>query len=191
MLYPDNPKHEKAINYIDPLDNSLYIKHVAKYDEKGNLKNKEHYHCILKYDQPYWLSTLLNELQLDEEDAHLFHSYRDFKRGNKPKYRSLNEYINYLDHVMEDDKEDKYTINDFYGGLKNLAVSIIDNRDKESYLILAEMIEFIQKYYLDHFSECLTWQFRDYYKLCCDNGYGSLFYREWYKMRDILRAYIN
>ena len=37
MLYPDNPKHESAINYMDPLDNSLYIKHIAKYDDKGNL----------------------------------------------------------------------------------------------------------------------------------------------------------
>ena len=40
MLYPDNPKHEKVVDYLDLIDNSLYIKHIAKYDENGNELNK-------------------------------------------------------------------------------------------------------------------------------------------------------
>lgn len=191
MLYPDNPAHENAVNYLDHLDNSLYIKHIAKYKDDGEVKNKEHYHCILKFDRPYWLSTLISDLGLTDEDAHLFHSYTDFKIGSKNRFNSLNQYIDYLDHMQDDRKEDKYSIEDFHGGLVSLAAEVINNRDKERYTIFLEMCEFIENYKLDHFEETHTYNFMQWYKLCCKHGYGSLFYKEWYKMRDILRAYIN
>ena len=134
MLYPDNDKHLNAINYIDLLDNSLYIKHIAKFDENNELINKEHYHCILKFDSPTWLSSIIKDLNLSDDDAHLFHSYKDFKgKNSKPRYKSLDEYINYLDH-METNKPDKYVIDDFKGGLVSLAQRIINNRETEKYL---------------------------------------------------------
>lgn len=191
MLYPDNQKHMNVINYIDPLDNSLYIRHVAKYDEKGEMINKEHFHCILKYDSPVWLSKVLSDLDLDDEDAHLFHSYTDFKIGRKNRFKSLNDYINYLDHVLEEDKPDKYSPDDFFGGLKSLALSIIASRDKEKYIIFRELCDFIKSYRLDHFPESIMYSFDDWFDICCKNGYGDIFYKEWFKMRDILRAYIN
>lgn len=191
MLYPDNPVHMNAINYLDIQPNSLLIKHVKKLNEDGSIKNKEHYHCVLKFDNPYWLSTLLNDLGLSEDDAHLFHSYTDFKIGNKNKFKSLDNYVDYLDHQLNDSKEDKYSPDDFSGGLKKWALSIINNREKEKFNQLVDLSEFIREYNIDHFMECRSWSFQDWFKLCCDNGYGSLFYREWYKMRDILRAYIN
>ena len=92
MLYPDNPDHERAINCLDIWDNALYIKHIAKYNEDGSIKNKEHYHCVVKNDlnQGIYLSTLLKDLNLPESDAHLFHSYTDFKVGNKNRFKSFN-----------------------------------------------------------------------------------------------------
>lgn len=191
MLYPDNALHEKAINYLEYLDNSLYIKHIAKFNEDGSIKNKEHYHCVMKFDTPYYLSVLLQNLGLPEEDAHLFHSYQDFKQGKKNRFKSLNEYIDYLDHQKEVDKEDKYTLDDFHGGLKSLAAKILNSRDIEKYLALNEVNKFIKSYYLDHFGDCLTYTFNDWFNICIENGYGDIFYREWYRMRDLLRAYIS
>lgn len=190
MLYPDNPNHKQAVNYLDLLTNSLYIRHIAKYDEEGNQLNKEHYHCVLKYENPMWLSSILKELGLSEEDSHLFHSYSDFKIGKKNRFKSLNDYIDYLDHQKQDDKPDKYSPDDFKGGLKSLALQIINDRDKEKYVLLAELCDFIRTYNLNHFNDTRTFTFTDWFKVCCDHGYGVLFYREWYKMRDILKAYI-
>lgn len=191
MLYPDNPKHEKAVDYLDLLDNSLYIKHIAKYDEDKNLLNKEHYHCILKYDVGQWLSKILSDLNLDNEDEHLFHSFTDFKIGKKNKFKSLNDYISYLDHMMDDNKPDKYSIDDFHGGLKSLAAKVILNRSEDKSQALLDLCNFIRDYNLNHFEDCRSFQFTDWYKLACNEGYGDLFYREWYKMRDILKPYIN
>lgn len=190
MLYPDNPAHEKAINYLDVLDNSLYIKHIAKYNDDGSVKNKEHYHCVLRYEKGYWLSKLLSDLDLPEEDDHLFHSYKDFKRGKRQKYKSLEEYVSYLDHQFEDDKPDKYTISDFHGGLKAWATSIFSSRELDKPSRLLEMCNFVREYNLNNFPDTRLWSFQDWYKLCCDNGYAADFYREWYKMRDVLAPYI-
>ena len=191
MLYPDNPLHEQAVNYLDHLNESLYIKHIAKYDDEGNLINKEHYHCVLKLDDPMWLSTLLKELNLPNEDSHLFHSYRDFKKGRKPRFKSLDDYIDYLDHQKETDKPDKYSIEDFHGGLKSLAAKIINLREVDKYLQLNDLSKFVKNYYLDHFLERSIYTFNDWFEICIDNGYGEIFYNEWYRMRDLLRAYIN
>lgn len=191
MLYPDNDLHCQAIQYLDNVDNSLYIKHIEKKDEKGNILNKEHWHCVLRFDQPYWLSKLLLDLGLPEEDAHLFHSYRDFMIGKKQRFKSLNDYISYLDHMLEVNKPDKYSPDDFCGGLKKIALDIIASREQDHYLNLLDLIHFIRSYNLDHWVDCRYYTFSDWYNLCCKNGYGYLFYREWYKMRDILKPYIH
>ena len=191
MLYPDNEKHFNAINYLDMLPNSLLIKHIAKYDDKGEIVNKEHYHCVLKYDNPTWLSTIINDLSLSDEDSHLFHSYTDFKIGKKQKFKSLENYVDYLDHELNDDKPDKYGPDDFSGGLKKWALSIINNREREKYNQFMDLCEFIREYNLKNFMDTRTFTFQDWFKVCVDAGYGSLFYKEWYKMRDILKPYIT
>lgn len=190
MLYPDNPKHCAAINYIDLLDNAVYIQHVEKKSEEGNLINKAHWHCVMKFDPSIWLSKLLKDLGLDEEDAHLFHSYTDFKIGKKQRFRSLNEYYDYLDHIKDDSKPDKYSPNDFHGGLKKEVLKVINSRELNNSLALLDLSDFIRNYQLDHFTDTRFWSFTDWYKLCYENGYGDTFYKEWFKMRDILSAYI-
>ena len=190
MLYPDNPKHCDAINYIDLLDNAVYIKHIEKKDEEGNLINKAHWHCVMKFDPSIWLSKLLKDLGLDEEDAHLFHSYTDFKIGKKQRFRSLNEYYDYLDHIKDDSKPDKYFPDDFHGGLKREVLKVINSRELNNSLALLDLSDFIRNYQLDHFTDTRFWNFTDWYKLCYENGYGDTFYKEWFKMRDILSAYI-
>lgn len=190
ILYPDNPKHSAAIDVIDLLPNSLYIKHLAMSDEEGNHAHKEHFHCLLRYDQPYWLSKLLGDLGLDEEDAHLFHSYRDFKIGNRFRFKTLNDYVLYLDHMDDDAKEDKYTPDDFHGSLRSWALEILASRDKDNYEMFYDMCDFIRSYHLDHFMDARTYTFNDWFKICIDHGYGKLFYNNWFKMRDILRPYM-
>lgn len=191
MLYPDNPLHEKAINYIDLLDNSLYVKHIEKKLDDGTLLNKEHYHCVLRFDNPYWLSKLLDDLGLPSDDSHLFHSYKDFKdKNNKQKFKRLEDYVLYLDHMDNDDKPDKYDITDFHGGLVNWASSVFNSREKENYAVLSDLVEFIKKYNLEHFPDSMRFTFGDWFKISIENGYGSVFYKEWYKMRDILKSYL-
>lgn len=191
MLYPDNPKHLKALDYLDIVDNALFIKHIEKKNDDGSIINKEHYHCVMKFDNGYWLSSLLKDLGLSKEDEHLFHSYTDFKSGKKQRYKSLDDYVDYLDHQMDDSKPDKYDPDDFHGGLKSWALNIISRRGEDRYFRLLDLDQFIRKYNLEHFNECRTFSFNDWFKLCCDNGYGDLFYKEWYKMRDLLKAYIT
>ena len=191
MLYPDNDKHKDAIIKLLVADNSLLIKHIEKKDDNGEVLNKAHYHCILKYDNPYWLSKVIQDLGLSDEDAHLFHSYRDFKRGGHNQFKTLDDYVLYLDHVDNDDKPDKYTIDDFLGGLKNWASEIIGNRDKEDYLKFADLCKFIKEYHLETFPESAHLTFIDWYKICIDKGFGRLFYKNWFKMRDVLRPYLN
>ena len=191
MLYPDNEKHKDAIVKLLVADNSLLIKHIEKKNENGEILNKAHYHCILKYDNPYWLSKILSDLGLSDEDAHLFHSYRDFKRGGHNQFKTLDDYVLYLDHVDNDDKPDKYDITDFHGGLKGWAASVISRREKENYMIFFEMIEFIKQYNIDNFPDSMRMNFDDWYKICIKAGYGQVFYKEWYKMRDVLRPYLS
>ena len=190
MLYPDNPAHQKAIDYIDLLDNSLYIKHIAKYDEKGDIKNKEHYHCILRFDSPYWLSKVLSDLNLSEEDSHLFHSYKDFMSGKYQRFKSLNDYVDYLDHMLDPKKPDKYSLEDFRGGLVSWAKEVILSREFNKAEMLIKVNDFIRNYNLDHFVETRYFSMGDWLKVCNEAGYGDLFYKEWYKMRDLLSPYI-
>lgn len=190
ILYPDNPKHLKALDILHLMPNSLYIKHIAKTDEEGDQQNKEHYHCLLRYDNGYWLSKLLKDLGLDDEDEHLFHSYRDFKKGSSYRFKTLNDYVLYLDHMDDETKEDKYSPDDFMGGLRSWALEVLASRDKESYELFFDMCDFIRQYNLEHFMDIRNYTFNDWFRICIDHGYGKLFYNNWFKMRDILRPYM-
>lgn len=113
MLYPDNENHVKAVEIINKMENGLSIQHISKTDDEGNIINKAHWHCVIKFSSPYWLSKLLSDLGLTDSDSHLFKSYKDFKIKGKQQFKSIEDYISYLDHNLNDDKPDKYTIDDF------------------------------------------------------------------------------
>lgn len=192
MLYPDNQKHSLAVDYLDLLENSLYVKHIEKKDNNGDIINKEHWHCVLRFDNPYWLSKLLSDLGLDESDSHLFHSYSDFKDSKGRKvFKSIEDYILYLDHQDNPDKPDKYTIDDFHGGLVNWARGILSRSDDANYIKFLDCCMFIRNYNLENFFDCQRFTFLDWYNICYKNGYGSVFYSNWYRMRDILNPYLN
>lgn len=179
ILYTDNQTHINAIDIIKKMDNALCIKHIAKGD------NKEHYHCVIKFETPYWLKSLIRDLELNyDNDAHLFHSYTDFN------FKSLNDYINYLDHAQTD-KEDKYNLTDFEGGLRYLAEKVINDRGKENYLKFLDMIDFIQSYNNKYWQDTRNWSINDWFRLLAKNGYGNIAYANWYKMRDVLKPYIT
>lgn len=191
MLYPDNESHRKAVEVINSMENGLSIQHVEKKDEEGNIINKSHFHCVIRFSSPYWLSKLLSDLGLSDSDSHLFKSYKDFKIKNKSQFRSIEDYISYLDHVLNDDKPDKYSIDDFKGGLKSLAAQIINSRELENYQSFLTLCEWIREYNLDNFTETRFFGFKDWFRVCSDHGYGKIFYKEWYKLRDVLKDYIN
>lgn len=182
ILYPDNESHLQAINKLIDLPNSLLIKHIAKD------KTKEHYHCILYNDSPQWTSTICNSLGLGEQDYHFFRSIRDeeFKR-----FKTIDDYIIYLTHIFEADKDDKYDINDFVGGRVDHAAEVLKSVDKSKYELFLDLALFIREYNLDNLMDTRTFTFTDWYQVCCKAGYGKLFYDNWYKVRDILKPYLN
>lgn len=185
ILYPDNDKHLKAIDILKNENNSLLIKHIEeKTDSTGNL-HKEHYHCILWFDNPSWISSICNHLGLDDTDYHLFKSIKEFKR-----FKNIDDYIIYLTHVFENNKPDKYDIDDFIGGRVDYAKQVLSNFDKPDYIRLYELTLFIKQYNIDNFIDTRMFSFSDWFKVAIDNGYGDVFYKQWYKMRDILKPYI-
>lgn len=187
LLYPDNEKHLNALEQLKSFENSLLIDHKELKDEKGELIHKDHWHCILWHNNPVWVSTVCNSLGLSEEDYHLFRSIRDpmFKR-----FKTIDDYIVYLTHIFEDNKIDKYSIDDFIGGRVEYAREVLNKIDKSKAEIFLDLVDFCQRYSADHIFELRSFTFGDWYRLCCENGYGKIFYENWYKMRDILKAYL-
>lgn len=188
VLYPDNESHCFAVDNLKNMHNSLCIKHNEVHIDDIGVEHKAHWHCILWFENGTWVSTVCKELGLSDQDYHLFRSIRDkqFKR-----FKTVDDYIIYLTHIYEDSKPDKYEINDFFGGRVDYAKEVLSRVDKNTYELFLELARFVRQYNIDHIFETRTWSFTDWYELCCQEGYGLLFFQNWYKMRDILRPYIN
>lgn len=189
MLYPrDNPKHEAAINLLS-LGEYQYIMldHIPIIDEDGNVIKKAHTHCILFFDNPMWLSTLLNYLKLDESDSHLFKSLVDFKTGKHRKFNTIDNYIDYMTHKDNKDKPDKYSYEDFLTNCPDKvykALNSVDMRPAES---LFYLIEFMEKKIQEDEKNRYN-SIKDWFKLLSINGYGDSAYRNWSKIKDMIRS---
>lgn len=189
VLYPlDNKKHEDAINYISLGEYEyIMIDHIPIIDENDNLIKKGHTHCIMFFDNPVWLSTLLTRLKLDEEDAHLFHSLVDFKVGKHRKFNTIDNYIDYTTHRNNKDKIDKYGFESFLTNVPDKvykALNSVDMRPSES---LFNLIEFMEKQIEKDPSNKYN-SIKDWFKLLSKNGYGDCAYSNWGKLKDMIRT---
>ena len=188
MLYPDNEKHENMIEQLKGSYLSYFaIKHIAKYDDAGELTNKEHYHCGIWFDTPTWLTTVIKYFNLEEEDKHLFKGLSDFRKKNgKRTFKTIDDYIQYVTHQYNDNKPDKYSFDDFITSVPDRIYNALNDRTRENHESLLALIEYIEKKKRENpdfsFIGITGW-----YKLCSKDGLGETYYKNWGKVTDILK----
>ena len=128
ILYKEDLEHLRVIDSIEQHYNSAAIKHDKDIDELTNKVKKEHYHVILYFDNPKYLSSLCKELQL---------------KANYIRTDELKRGLEYLIHKNHPDKY-QYSIDEVYGPLKenllNYLSKSIEN-EKTSTLLLYSIID--------------------------------------------------
>lgn len=194
ILYPaENQSHNE---FLAQLVHSYYkyafIKHIGKYDEEGNVINKSHVHCIIWFDKPIRLNTLLNKFNLPVTDAHLFTGLDDLKtKSGKRQFKTIDNYIDYTTHQSNENKTDKYTIDNFVSNDMQRIRLALDKNNFTNFESFNGLISFIDDTYKDKSKQAGLWDFSTWYKYCNDMGYGDVFYKNWSKCKDILKDYIS
>lgn len=193
LLYADdNLKHERALAILKmQFHDYFYIRHIPFINnDTGEIEKKAHYHCRIRFDSPTWLSSVLKYLELDEEDAHLFHSLDDFKSSKgKKKFKSIEDYILYCTHTTLNEKVDKYWVPDFDTNTPDLIYKALYQRDLTNSESFVSLLDFIDKEYRKDINTRF-YSMRQWYLLAFSKGYGDIFYKNWSKIKDILQDYI-
>lgn len=133
ILYPDNPKHNDALQRMSITSYCLLINHDRSHDKKGNLK-KRHTHVLIK--KTMYLFGIIDNFGLEDTDYHLFHGLKEF-------YKSFNDYVEYVTHYSRRYKE-KYDCSEFYGGLRDDAIYHMEslyNDENDRYDLVSQFIE--------------------------------------------------
>lgn len=191
ILYPDNENENKAIKIISDLPGSICMYHKDIYDDENNIISKKHCHCILQYNDPKWLSTVLKDLNLFndlDDEGYCIHEHL-FKKLKDIKYKSVKEYCIYLTHINEPDKE-RYSIDEFFGTDYLSAMSYCHNANKSSYEIFIDLMEFMTDF-MHNNPQTHIWRFDQFYDYAKDHGYGYEFYTYWSKMKDLIRSWTS
>lgn len=184
ILYPDNPKHEKALYQIEITYRSIMMYHnEIKDPDTNDIIEKKHCHCILRFESGKWISTILKDLNLDESDLHLFRTLRDIH------YKSVDDYIVYMTHINESDKE-VYSPLEFIGSDRNYAISVCSQINKSSFQLFQECYQLLSDL-IETMPETHLWTFKQFYDYCDERGYAIAFYKNWSKFKDIIREWIT
>lgn len=111
ILYPDNEKHLEAIKLLR-LEDYADILHNRDFKEDTNELKKPHYHFILRYKNPRYLSSLAQEYGIEEN---LFRPVKSLKGA-----------LIYLTHINEPDKA-LYSTDEVEGTLKPLMLEYLNS----------------------------------------------------------------
>lgn len=126
ILWSDNPVHINALLFIrQNYKNFIYILHDKDVKEDGTPK-KAHYHVLLYFENQKLLSTLKNQLCLNDSDFY--------------EIRSLSGQLRYLIHYDDEDKfqydiKDVYATNYMMTKFKQSISSIRSESEEASYII--------------------------------------------------------
>ena len=124
VLYPDtNSNHGLALDRLRQNYNYLAILHDKDVNEDG-IPKAPHWHCVVKFRQPRWLSALSDELTVE---ANLFEDCRN-----------LDGYARYMLHMDHPEKA-QYEYDSMEGSLKNLVEAAIIGKESESDRLLRLM----------------------------------------------------
>lgn len=133
LLYPDtNDKHKNTLALLRQGYNYLAIRHAEDTTEEGAPKGP-HFHCILKFRQPRWLSAVSEELGVEPN------LFRDCK--------SFDGYARYMLH-MDNPEKAQYDFEALEGTLKDLAekACIGEETESERVLRLIELLDAQEDY---------------------------------------------
>lgn len=128
LLYPDtNDKHKTALVLLRQGYNYLAIQHTEDTTEEGMPKGA-HFHCIVKFRQPRWLSAVSEELGVEPN------LFRDCK--------SFDGYARYMLHLDNPEKA-QYDFEALEGTLRDLAekACIGEETESERVLRLLELLD--------------------------------------------------
>lgn len=163
LLYPDtNDKHKSALALLRQGYNYLGILHDEDTDQEGAPKGA-HYHCIVKFRQPRWLSAVSEELGVEPN------LFRDCK--------SFDGYSRYMLHLDNPEKK-QYDFEQMEGNLKDLAEKACIGEETESERVL-RLLDL-----LDQQTQVLT--MRQFVGLVCKAGLYADCRRAGYLMKQML-----
>ena len=164
ILWTDNDTHINALDYIKRnYQNYIYILHNCDVKEDNTLK-KAHYHVLLYFPNQKSLSSLKNQLHLNDSDFY--------------EIKSFTGQLRYLIHYDDDDKF-QYDVKDVRGTtfmMKKFLLSIrnISNEEDEC----SAIVDFILNYRPTLFG---------LYDFVNDNNCYSTFRRNYTFFRDLLK----
>ena len=126
LLYPDNPEHKEVIDLLSS-PNSQYMAVGCCHnmdvfedgDKKGEFK-KSHYHFIVKFKNPRYISGVSIEFAIDERFIQFLDSWKNAAR--------------YLLHWGDPDKY-QYDPSDLVGTLKSEVLKLIDDTSDDTKLL--------------------------------------------------------
>lgn len=174
-LYPDNPEHVKAMDYIlvNYLDKCLYIWHDKDvYDsdddergvKKGDLK-KVHIHIVFYFDNPRGRSGLVKEFGIEENLWQIPRHHYD------KNVKGIGGYLVYLPHIFEDEKYD-YGLDALKGNSQYLRSvlkkEILKRESVDENIMVLEMQDWI-----DDQKEEVT--IKNFARFCAQMGYWKYY----------------
>lgn len=131
LLYPqEDETHRKAFDYIKKNYDYAMICHDKDLNEFNELK-KEHYHFVIRFDNPKWNTALADELGI--------------KSNYIEESRSLKRSLLYLIHYYDDNKY-QYDVSSVSGSLTNRLYEFMSNLDKSSSEKFQELMKYIDDY---------------------------------------------
>lgn len=164
ILWCDNDDHMKALDYIrHNYDNYIYILH-DKDTNGSSLHVKSHYHVLLYFPNQKTISSLCNQLKVEENNFY--------------EIKSLNGQLRYLIHYDDEDKY-QYNKNDVVGTSYMMTKYRLALNDTYSEVEgVAAIMDFIFSDYCIHLSDILTF--------VLDNDIYAVYRRNYSMFKDLL-----
>ena len=154
LLYPENEQHRLAVEKIQSSYDYALILHNRDVSENGEIK-KEHWHCVLRFNQAVWSSALCKDLGIE-------HNYIE-------NVKKFDNAIQYLIHYNDSDKV-QYNVDEVKGNLKQKLVESINKIEKSEGEKVVELIEYIEK-------QDKKISIKAFASFCAQQGYWSEFRR--------------
>lgn len=158
LLYPDCESHVKAVDKIAQSYDYAIVLHNRDYfiegDNKGE-KKKDHWHVVLRFNQPVWSSAICKDLGIEENYIEAV--------------KKFDNALMYLVHFNDTDKA-QYSVNEVSGTLKRRLTECINKVDKSEGEKVFDLIDYIDKY-----DGWLT--IKKFASYCAQEGYWAEFRR--------------
>lgn len=180
ILYPEsNENHYLASEILKSTKGALLVLHNNDFFEDGS-KKETHYHCLVKYDNPFWLFSLVDRLELDNSDIHLFKTLKECG------YKNIDDMIIYCSHIRFDDKT-HYDISHYYGDLNKYAFDVLNKIDVPDQELFNRCLNDLGVLASDPNFKFM-W-LSEIYTYLCDNGHAYITYKQWNKIIKFIDDY--